>query len=135
LNIPTSFYEFWKFEQFLGIKTIGKTIKIAAQRRASNRPTSCDTRPGGLPRAAGWKAGLAMAWQPSLNEEAARDTRKRGARRRGDALDGGAVGVGRRQVAASEHPWGPGVAPGRQRGRGAHPSGGSTWGIGAAALT
>jgi hypothetical protein len=24
LNIPTSFYEFWKFEQFLGIKTIEK---------------------------------------------------------------------------------------------------------------
>jgi hypothetical protein len=47
LNIPTSFYEFWKFEQFLGIKTIEKTIKTDGLRI---RPTACGARPDGLPR-------------------------------------------------------------------------------------
>jgi hypothetical protein len=47
-----------------------------------------------------------------------------------DALGGSAVGAGRWQDAAGEHRWGPGVAPGRRRGGGAHPSGGSTCGGG-----
>jgi hypothetical protein len=48
------------------------------------------------------------------------------ARRRGDALDGGAVGAGWRQGAVGEHRWGPGVVPGKRSGGGAHASGGST---------
>jgi hypothetical protein len=130
------FTNFGILPYFLEFKTIRKMIKITAQRRASNRPTACDAWPGGLPRAAGW----ATAWRPSPAEEAARDARKQGApcalvvrspraartRRRDDALDGGAVGAGRWQGAAGEHRWGPGVAPGRRSGDGAHPSGGST---------
>jgi hypothetical protein len=38
----------------------------------------------------------------------------------------GAVGAGWRQGATGEHRWGPGVAPGRRSGVGAHPSSGST---------
>jgi hypothetical protein len=142
------FYNFWTLLQvftnfeslnyFLPFKTIGKTIKNATRCQASNRPTTYGTRAkmargwrhGGLPRAAGRKAAWATTWWPSPAEEAARDVRKWGARhacsRRGDALDGGAVGAGQRQGAAREHRWGPGVAPGRRSGGGAHPSGGST---------
>jgi hypothetical protein len=39
---------------------------------------------------------------------------------------GGPVGAGRWQGVADEHRWGPGVAPHRRSGGGAHPSGGST---------
>jgi hypothetical protein len=46
----------------------------------------------------------------------------------GNAHDGGTVGAGRWQGAAGEHRWGPGVAPGRRSGGGAHPSGGSACG-------
>jgi hypothetical protein len=53
------------------------------------------------------------------------------ARRLGDALDGGAVGAGRRKGVVGEHRWGLGVAPGRWSGGGAHPSGGSMYGGGA----
>jgi hypothetical protein len=42
------------------------------------------------------------------------------------ALDGGAVGAGRQQGVAGEHRWGPGVAPGKEEGAGAHRNGGST---------
>jgi hypothetical protein len=58
-------------------------------------------------------------------------TRSSRVRWRGDALDGGAVGAGRRQGASGEHRWGLGVAPGRRSGGGAHPSGGLACGGGA----
>jgi hypothetical protein len=132
-NIPTSFYEFWKFEQFLGIKTIRKTVKIAAHRRASNRPTASDARPSGLPCTAGWATDGGPAQpkrRPATRENGARAAPARGAitarssrtRWRGDALDGDVVGASRRQGAADKHRWGPGVAPGRRSGGGAHPS-------------
>jgi hypothetical protein len=50
------------------------------------------------------------------------------ARRCRDALDGGAVGAGRRQGVAGEHRWGPEVAPGKKIGGGAHPIGGASGG-------
>jgi hypothetical protein len=40
------------------------------------------------------------------------------ARRRGEALDSGAVRAGRQQGATGENQWGPEVAPGRQSGGG-----------------
>jgi hypothetical protein len=47
---------------------------------------------------------------------------------RGDALDGGTVGAGRRQGVADEHQWGPGVAPGKKSRDGAHRGGRATVG-------
>jgi hypothetical protein len=50
------------------------------------------------------------------------------ARRCGDALDGGVVGTGPQQGATGEHRWGPGVAPGKTSGGGAHRGGRATVG-------
>jgi hypothetical protein len=71
--------------------------------------------------------------QPATRRNGARAVRARGAvtsrcsrtRQHGDALNGDAVRAGQWQGVASEHRRGPGVAPGRQRGGGANPSGGS----------
>jgi hypothetical protein len=99
-----------------------------------NTPRGYSAQRGGLPRTAFRKASWATAWRPGPAVEAARALRalrmvtvhSSCARRRGDALDGGAVGACRRQGAASEHRWGPGVAPGKKSGGGAHQGGRAT---------
>jgi hypothetical protein len=118
LGIPTSFYKLWKLALFSGIL---KELKNDKNRRTVS--------------------GLKLAHDPvqprrwpATRKNGACATCARGAvtarsssaRRRGDALDGGAVGAGRRQGAASEHRRGPSLAPGRRSGGGAHPSSGST---------
>jgi hypothetical protein len=98
----------------------------------------------GLRRSAQWPAmrgrpGHGLAAQPSPAKDTVhdgRDVRAHGqvtarsshARRCGDALDDGAVGVGQRQGVVSKHRWGPGVASGKKSGDGAHRGGQATVG-------
>jgi hypothetical protein len=145
------FRNFWTFlqistnfgilKQFLQFKTIEKHLNPWAQYWAETGPRLQPTGHGGLPRAVGRNSGEAAAWRlglaqktPRVARDNARTPRARGVvtargprvRWRGGGFTGGPVGAGRRQGVASEHRWGPGVAPGKKISGGAHPIGGAS---------
>jgi hypothetical protein len=84
-------------------------------------PVACHAWPAGRP-AGPRPGGPRVARVPAWSLRGART------RRRGDALDSGAMGVDRWQGSAGEHRWGPRVAPGKKNGGGAHRGGRATVG-------
>jgi hypothetical protein len=131
---------FRKFWTFLQVSTNFEVCPIfwnlkQLKNYKKNRRTVTSLKPAhGLRRSARRPAmrGRPRRW-PATHRNGARVVRAHSAvtshsshaRQRGDTLYGGLLGAGRRHGVADEHRWGPGVVPGRRRGGGAHPSGGS----------
>jgi hypothetical protein len=114
--------------------------KSPAQYSTETGPRLQPTGHSGLLHTVGQNSHEAAAWRLSPAGKTARGNacapRARGevtahvrrVRWRGGALDGGAVGAGRRQGAAGEHRWVPGEAPGKKSGDEAHRGGRATVG-------
>jgi hypothetical protein len=109
------------------------TCGVRAKMDRGGGTAACHAQPAEKPLGPGLAARSSRGGSPrragtgrAPNSRGAVTARSSSARQCGDALDGGVVGAGRWQGAAGEHRWGPGVAPGRRSGGGAHPSGGSS---------